>query len=363
MRKRVLVAGLLALAVFLAWWHWPRTQSAAPPHSVTNPSSKSEVGSPQNTKAPGASTSAQASAVPAAAKPGLKEQLREVMNSANRPISFFGKVIDQDSNPIPDVKVTFEIRYMKEVGPVGIVDTFDYPSAATGPDGRFALTGAKGSVLAVKSLEKPGYEPSEQVTRGTYWYWRDKDPYRPDADNPKLFHMWKKAGAEKLVRKGIGHAIRYDGTPSTFDLLTGSAASQGDLRVSLVRNPQLIVYGQRDYEWTATIEVPDGGVIASTAEQMYLAPVGGYQNKVIVHMPANDPQWTNLKDVAVYLKLRDGKYYGRAKLEFMVGSDRETTPFSITSFVNPSGSRNLEYDPAQNLVPDLPPRTASTPKP
>lgn len=363
MRKRILIVGLLVLAVFLAWWLWASKQSAAPTPSATNPSPKSEVGSAQNTKAPGASTSAQSGAAPASTKPGLKEQLREVMNSANRPISFFGKVIDQDDNPIPDVKVTFEIRYTKEVGPVGIGDTFDYPSVTTGSDGRFALTGAKGAVLAVKSLEKPGYEPSEQATRGVYWYWRDKDPYRPDPDNPKLFHMWKKAGAEKLIRKGIGHAIRYDGTPTTFDLLTGNTASTGDLRVSLVRNPQQIAYGQRDYEWTATVEVPNGGVIVSTAEQMYLAPVDGYQNKIIVHMPANAPQWTNSKDVAVYLKLRDGKYYGRAKLEFMVGSDRETTPFSITSFVNPSGSRNLEYDPAQNLVPDLPPRTATAPKP
>lgn len=363
MRKRVLIVGLLALAAFLAWWHWPRTQSVAPTPSVATPSPESEVGSAKNTKNPSASTPAQASAVPAAAKPGLKEQLREVMNSANRPISFFGKVIDQDGNPIPDVKVTFEIRYMKEVGPVGIVDTFDYPAVTTGADGRFALTGEKGSVMGVKKLEKIGYDPSEKSFRRSFAYWQDKNPYQPDSDRPEIFHMWKKAGAEKLVRKGIGHAIRYDGTPSTFDLLTGSAVSPGDLRVSLTRNPRQIAYGQRNYEWTATIDVPNGGVIASTAEQMYLAPADGYQDKVIVHMPANDPQWTNLKEVAVYLKLRDGKYYGRAKLEFMVGSDRETTPFSITSFVNPSGSRNLEYDPEQNLAPDLPPRTPPTPKP
>lgn len=89
-----------------------------------------------------------------AAKPDLKAQLHKIMSSANQPISFFGKVIDQDDNPISGVKVTFQIRYMKEVRPVGIGDTFDYPLVTTGADGRFALTDAKGSVLAVKSLKE-----------------------------------------------------------------------------------------------------------------------------------------------------------------------------------------------------------------
>lgn len=364
MKKRFFIICLVALAVFLAWWHWPRTQSAAPLPSATNPSPKSEVGSAQNTNAPEAPAPAQASAVPVATKPGLKEQLREVMNSANRPISFFGKVIDQDGNPIPDVKVTFEIRYMKEVGPVGIVDTFDYPSVTTGADGRFALTGAKGSVMAVKSLEKLGYEPSEQATRGTYWYWRDKDPYRPDADNPKLFHMWKKSGAEKLVKQQTMTRVPYDGTTTTFDLLSGTkVTSNGDMRVSLTRNPQQIVYGQRNYEWTLTVEAVDGGVIETQDEQMYRAPADGYQPKLAIHVPSDATDWADSKSVAFYIKSRSGKYYGSVQLDVQVGSDKPTTGLTFRSFVNPSGSRNLEYDPAQNLLPDSLPLTAPTTKP
>jgi hypothetical protein len=34
----------------------------------------------------------------------------------------------------------------------------------------------------------------------------------------------------------------------------------------------------------------------------------------------------------------------------MVGSDREVTPLSITSFINPTGSRNLEDDPLQDVL-------------
>ncbi len=246
--------------------------------------------------------------------------------------------------------MTLEIRYMKAVGPIGIGDTFDYPSVVTGQDGRFALTGAKGALLGLKSLEKVGYEPSPKAFNGTYWYWRDRDPYVPNEEKPEIFRMWKKAGAEKLVRRGIGEPIHYDGTPATFNLFTQDKIGAGDLRVTLERNPRQIKYGERNYEWTLTVETIDGGLLESNDEQMYLAPVEGYQPKLIIHMPADAPKWTDEKSVNLYLKLRGGKNYGRAELKVLVGADRPTTPFYITSFVNPSGSRNLEYDSTQNLL-------------
>lgn len=277
---------------------------------------------------------------------------RDLMEKANRPIQFFGKVIDQDNNPISDVKVTLEIRVSKELAPNAFQDVFDHPILVTDAEGRFALADARGALLGVQALEKQGYEPSPKAFRKSYWYWRDPSQvFHPDANRPEIFRMWKKAGAERLVRKGIGHAIPYDGTPTSFDLLSGTTVTNGgDLRVTLTRNPQQIQWGQTHYEWTATIEAVNGGIIESTDEQMYRAPAKGYTSKFVVHMAADDPQWTDTKDVAAYLKLRDGKYYGRVEIKLMVGSDRATTPFSVTSFINPGGSQNLEYDPLQDVA-------------
>lgn len=285
---------------------------------------------------------------------------RDLMEKANRPIQFFGKVIDQDDNPIPGVKVTLEIRVSKELAPDIIQDVFDRPVLLTGSDGSFALTDAKGALLGVHALEKPGYEPSEKAFRKSYWYWRDPSQvFRPDAERPEIFRMWRQFGAETLVRKGIGHAIPYDGTSTIFDLMEGQAvADGGDLRITLVRDPLVIQWGQRNYEWTMTIEAIDGGLIASNDEQMYHAPAEGYQPRIVVRMAANDPNWTDSKELAVYMKLRGGMYYGRGEVKVMVGADRPGTPFSITSFINPSGSRNLEFDPLQNVVPSARPRAA-----
>jgi hypothetical protein len=361
MRKRTIVCiVLIGLLAFLAWWLWPL--GGKKPVAEINPATASEApaaGSWQPRGSPQPTTPAPA-AVPIPAKPELKAQLREMMNDANRPISFYGLVIDQDRNPIPGVKVTFQIRRTKAIGPIGIGDTFDYPSLTTGADGRFSVTGATGAVLVVKSFEKPGYEPSEKATRGMYWYWREPmDAYRPSSEQPEVFQMWKKSGAEKLVRNGISAPLRYDGTASTLDLLNGRVAENGDLRVVLMRNPQQITYGQRNYEWTLTLESLGGGLIESKDEQMYLAPAEGYQTKIVIHMPAAAADWVDEKSFKLYVKLHDGKQYGRAELKVLVGSDRETTPFYITVFVNPSGSRNLEYDPLQDVA--KPP--TPTPKP
>lgn len=360
MKKRVIIVTTSVILVVLLWWLWLRWGAS----NKNNPSAATSGG-----PALAAVASHNSRSMPTHADTGTKDRValaRNLMHKANRPIQFFGKVIDQDNNPIPEVRVTLEIRVSKELAPNIIQDVFDRPVLMTDADGRFTLTDAKGALLGVHALEKAGYEASEKAFRKSYWYWRDPSQvFHPDADRPEIFRMWKQAGAEKLVRKGIGHAIPYDGTPTSFDLLNGTTVTTGgDLRVTLMRNPQQIQWGQRHYEWTATIEAVNGGIIESTDAQMYRAPAEGYTSKFAIHMAADDPQWTDTKDVAAYLKLRDGKYYGRVEIKFMVGADRKATPFSILSFINPNGSRNLEYDPLQTVVPSARPQSqAATPQP
>lgn len=172
--------------------------------------------------------------------------------------------------------------------------SFDYPVVSTDAWGRFAIADAKGALLSVQSLEKPGYEASKEGLNQAYWYWRSPEmTFTRDREKPEVFHMWKKAGAERLVRKAISSGLRCDGTPSIFDLIAGQVPGNGDLRVMLVRNPRQIAYGQRNYEWTLTVEALNGGIIESSDEQMYFVPAEGYQSKLVIHMSANDAKWTD----------------------------------------------------------------------
>ena len=263
---------------------------------------------------------------------------------ANRPIEFYGLIIDQDNHPVPEVKVTFQVRYMKPPLRTDVIgDSFDEVTMLSDANGRFTLHDAKGSVLTVKMLEKAGYEPSPKATNRSYRYWDNEDTrFKPDSEHSEVFHMWKKAGAEGLVRKGISASLNYDGTSSTFDLLTGAKSESGDIRATLLCDRQQVVAKRRGYEWTLTLEVLNGGLIESSDEQMYRAPADGYQSRLTIHMPAESADWTDQKTISVYLQLRDGKQYGRAEIKALIGADRNTTPFYLTSYVNPTGSRNLE---------------------
>jgi hypothetical protein len=338
MTKRISILCVWLLLVVLAWWHWPRaTAPTGSPFPKLTSTDRTLVATKTQSASP--------------VRLDLEMQLRRTMNDANRPIDFFGQVIDQNGNPIPEVEVTLAVRYTKEIGPVNIADTFDHPVLATDRNGLFSLHGAKGAMLSVASLKKEGYESSEKSLRRSFWYWAEPNPYRADPTSPEVFRMWKKSGAEKLVRRGLGRGLRYDGTPTDFDLLNGENVTHSDLRVALVRNPLKIEWGQRNYEWTAIVEALDGGIMVSADEQMYEAPPDDYQPKLVIHVPAGDPNWTDEKVVSVYLKLRKGRFFGRAELRFMVGAVQEVTPFNMTSFVNPSGSRNLEYDRLQDVEP------------
>jgi len=345
MKKRVFAVCLLVLLALVFWVLSQKKDSPNPdkhaPSSSNSPSNP-QPSNPERQETP-------VNGRQSTADPSLLA-LRAIANLANRPIEFFGLVLDQDGKPVPGVKISLQVRLMKEPRPGAIGDLFEDIATLSDGNGLFSLADSKGSVLTVKALEKEGYEPSSKTTNRSYRYWDNENVrFKPDAARPEVFRMWKNAGAETLVRKGISSPLRYDGTASTFDLLDDEKASRGDIRVTLLRNPQQITFGQRNYEWTLALESLDGGLIESNDEQMYLAPADGYQPKLVIHMPPDASNWTDEKIFNVYLKLRGGKQYARAEIKALVGSDRATTPFYITSYVNPTGSRNLEYDSLQGV--------------
>jgi len=280
--------------------------------------------------------------------------VRDVAQKANQPVEFYGKVVDQDDNPIPGVKVKLSVRWTHELLPGTARDEFNRFDLTTDAQGLFTLTDTKGSLLSVAALEKDGYDPAPSATRQSYWYWASGLPqkYVPDSRQPEIFRMWKKRGAEHLTERSKSVKVSADGVPVSFDLRTGErVGAGGDLRVAMTRTPQQIEHGQKGFEWTVTASIEGGGLIPTTAEQPYYAPESGYASTFELHMPATDPQWSANVSRVFFLKLKDGNY-GRITLEFYPGFYEPGVSFH--AFINPSGSRNLEYNSLQGVV--IPPK-------
>src|SRR5207253_3346534 len=97
------------------------------------------------------------------------------------------------------------------------------------------------------------------------------------------------------------------------------------------------------------ISIPIGGLIATAKEFDFEAPENGYQPSSEILMTTDlGSNWRGIVDKKYFLKLKDGNY-ARMNFKMIAGGDHFC---AIESFLNPTGSRNLEYDTAKEIKPE-----------
>ncbi len=256
----------------------------------------------------------------------------------NAPIAFYGKVVDQNGDPVPDANV----RYTA-------VDKFVEPWGADYADrsddkGLFRITGIKGAALYVE-VSKRGYY---QIEDSGYFigYGIPNERKRPSPTDPAIFVLRKMGVAEPLkVFSSGGIRIPKDGKPVEISLTQGHVKSgKGDVLIEVWTQDQQ-KDEKRRYPWKLRISVPDGGLIQRKDEFIFMAPVDGYEPSVEVSASPADDHWQRDFDGQFFVKLKDGTF-ARLALLLVTGGDHFVM---IESFLNPKpGSRNLEYDPNQS---------------
>ena len=252
------------------------------------------------------------------------------------PIEFYGKVVDEDTNPIEGANVQFQ---WSESPTQNVAKT---SVTKSDPDGLFSFQGERGRSLDV-SVSKEGYYSSRKDKIG-YMYALADDIFSPSISNPVIFHLRKKGKGESLIHiGGIGlHTMRDyllspDGKPTDISLFSGqlTAAGQGDLQVRFQAGPSLDNFPSR-ITWQYQVTVPGGGLILTDEEFPFLAPENGYQASDEYSVDATN--WTQTINRQYYLKLRNGNF-GRVIIR-VIGTSRPF--FRLDSYVNPSGSQDLE---------------------
>jgi hypothetical protein len=345
--NKFLKAGILLVAIGLVIWLWLPTKHQTPALKSTSESihidnfatNESQNVVPSKTTQTDATTG---NAVQQKVSDVFKtNEIVQSIEAKNSPISFFGKIVDQDENPVSGAKVSSTIRQWYVKSPVTLAYGAHFIPVETESDsnGRFEISGKSGDGFGV-GIVKDGYQLSPKAPRGF-------GPTAGSFENPIIFKMWKMGDSATLISQDKDTRIPYDGTPVVFDLLTGQKntgdSATGDLLVTLTRNPLNIPSGYRnEFEWHATIEAIEGGLIQSDDEFMYSAPETGYQPRIQIDMPASATNWANIYNISFFAKTRGGSVYSRVKFVFRVDSPKPQTGFTITSSANPSGSRNLQ---------------------
>ena len=278
-----------------------------------------------------------------AAKERMTAALRKRLQEGNVPIDFYGKVVDQNGAPVAGVEVKAAIRLMKEPIPGMIGDGFDYLVASTASDGTFSFLNRTGEFFGIDKIQKEGYLVSATVHEKTYYYYAsDEKKYRPNPSVPEVFKIWTQMGAEKLIEKNLKYKLTTEGRSYGLDLLNGAQAKAdaiADIRVSMTAPS--VIKPHVKYDWNFVLEAAEGGLIETSDDYMYLAPLDGYVSRIQVSFNASDANWSDNFRKRFYVMSRNGSVY--ARIEILVGVALNGRGYlHIESASNPNSSRNLE---------------------
>jgi len=254
-----------------------------------------------------------------------------------QPINVYGKVVDQSGASIASVQVQGGVLLNVGFESSGNKDYLTQTDA----NGVFSFLDLRGVRIGIK-LMKAGYEFNQNLY--TTWY----NTYKPDPKAPAIFTMYRLKGAEPMVHTKFDSRVPYDGTSATFNLYTGKKSDAGDLKITLLRTPQKVIRGQDHFEWNVKIEVAGGGIAESLDPYPYLAPDRSYQNEFSFGQSKDAPSWSLGLQKTFYVRTQKG-IYGRISIDLAADSERPDTGITIDAYLNPSGSRNLEFDSAKEV--------------
>jgi hypothetical protein len=324
-----IIWGGVGVGMLVAFGLW-RLSSPVAPKTPTKPSSSE---SSENADTGAAHQTVQP-------PPGANEPLgkfRDIPALASQAIEFYGKVQDQDGVPLPGVEVTGRIAtttgFMSE--------KHERRTTTTGPNGLFAFRGLTGSGLAI-DLKKEGYnfESSNRTFIYSLITGVGRSRHNPDERSPVAYTMFKSLGAEPMFQYETHFSLPSDGTEIFVDLHTGKVVQQeSDLALSMVWP----IPGK--FGWIFKVRVNNGGIMEGTTVQRFVAPLSGYQPSFDYSFGENDRGKRNPNDY--YVECRSGMSHARINLFVQPGETKGR--ITLRTWLNPSGSRNLEYDPMKRI--------------
>ena len=284
----------------------------------------------------------------------------ETSKIINTEVLFYGKVVDQFGNPVPNAV----IRYKRLPNGEGeLPETIPFAELSVNEKGEFTLHGMRAATMSIHVVEAPGYYNND----GAFKTIQFAEPpasmppvlrttvvpaYKPDPQRPELFHMKKMGPTDGLYSLHHHCQMKPDGSPLNIFLDYNPESKGGgihalefalscDLAATRRDGPTLV------HSWRFTIAAKHGGLLSTTDDGGFLAPIDGYHPHESFEYSINlsDDDWRRRIDQIYFVRFDDGTY-GRFKLQVGTYPSRL---FVIESLYNPSGGRSVEWDTSKTL--------------
>jgi hypothetical protein len=271
--------------------------------------------------------------------------MKGLLDAAKDKIKFYGKIIDQNNQPVTDATVEFT---------TGASYGFGNPKryrTHSNALGVFVVKNVTGSSLSIESIKKEGYEIKVLEIGGrTFWpfvsasrtqIWTDYTQ-----DNPFIYRAWKGEAIDLKTVKMMLAKFTVDEQPYTVNLLkyvdyvVKGKNDEGDLWVEFYRSDG--ASNKTKFDWHVIITVPDGGLIETDDVYMNHAPENGYRQSVTIDYPRDRDDWVRkIDNKKFYIKSRGGEIYGRVSIDIRPIWAKNYAAFNINFALNTNGSRNL----------------------
>jgi hypothetical protein len=262
------------------------------------------------------------------------------------PIEFYGKVLDQHENPVPGAEIQLGLNSID-----GITNTITHSRQ----DGSFSLSGVKGKFLSVNVFGREGYAGVHSTGYRDYNYAipGEFNFHVPNPKSPVIFKIWKYEHPEPLHRKSIEAEMQINGTiawvninngkPITYDIgfaYIDSAHTKDKARMPEIR----VVAGDECKIW----ETKD--------DPMFSPPGTGGEKELVHEFVSMNEEYRDASGRLIQGSPFKFRFYCRtatgiyAAIEADIRYESEEKQVvTLHILLNPSGSRNLEYDPRMQI--------------
>ena len=370
MKRKSTWISLIAITAVIIWFLVPFLQFRKEPKGPSKIKSADPVlGVPQDPALPNSVARKVLTQAEREAIHGKQERYLAMASmigrSKNKPINFYGRIIDQHNQPVAGVAVKFSYSYFPLVANASLYPNTDVFERVSDADGRFSVLGKSGLHCSLTLQAKQGYqfdpdnEPHRSQLSLDYTTGRgtvsddDWAGLNSTADKPYVFRVYKTIGAEALFKDEFSAIINPNGEPFNFSLITKynlnhilKGKSGEDFAISVNRSERIA--GFRDFDWSVQITGVDIHLQETEDVFLNLAPESGYKSKWEFSCKAGATGYKQEHSVRFYYKKINGPGFGCIDLT-ITPDYRPDAHLAVEYRFNPSGSRNLEYDSEKKL--------------
>jgi hypothetical protein len=238
---------------------------------------------------------------------------RQNARDQNGSVRFYGKLVDQNGEPVVGADVFgFSGYYVESLSEQlkfgGGKKGTKKIEVKTDENGLFVVDGYRATNLSFTEIRKDGYRAEEKLPSGLVFGNTFSKRYESDSLSPVIFPMWKKGDTEPLMKARWRKSVVPDGRAYTLEMASGRVVENGDLRVSILADYDSIP-DMNKYPWKLEVSSPGGEVIESDGAFLYKAPDSGYVES-LEWTVSEEQKWSTDLKRSLYVKLRDGSYAG-----------------------------------------------------